>query len=124
MLLLCVLANFNILKVALNAEPDANNPWIKFLTDTSVRSVRLLKMILAVILACPNLLPQNLYADSADHHQIADFFEHIRQLTRQGEEREFAPLNQFMLLVAIHLKTDNHAELSRLLSAELSLNVS
>ncbi|CAD5234413.1 unnamed protein product [Bursaphelenchus xylophilus] len=119
-ILLCVLSTYNIIRVNSN---EPNHIWIKVLTDTSVTNVRLLKIMLATILACPNLLSQNLYSDSSDFHEISEFFAYLRELTREGNASTFAPLNQFMLLIAIHLKADNQAELSKLLSSELSLSI-
>ncbi|CAD5229382.1 unnamed protein product [Bursaphelenchus okinawaensis] len=120
--LLCVLSTYNIIKLPINSS-DVSYPWVRVLTDTSVNSVRLLKIMLAAIFACPNLLPQHAYSDSDDHQNISNFFIYLRELTRGGDVNEMRSLNQFMLLLAIHLKSDNHVELSKLLSMELSLTI-
>lgn len=54
---------------------------------------------------------------------LMDYFSWIRDKS-ETDASEYAPLNQFMLLVAIHMQNNNGAELSKLLSDELSFDVS
>jgi hypothetical protein len=61
-LLMAVLSNYNFLR----ASAETTHLWVRFLTDqTSADNLRLVKMVLAVILACPNLLPAYVFIDDA-----------------------------------------------------------
>lgn len=54
-LLLAVLSHYNFLRAVSN---DVTHQWVRFLTDqTNTENLQLVKVVLAVILACPNLLP-------------------------------------------------------------------
>ncbi|KAI6198255.1 hypothetical protein M3Y99_01891200 [Aphelenchoides fujianensis] len=121
-LLICALSTNNLLKVT--NEPA--HEYIRFLTDETGDNVRMLKLVLAVILACPNLLPlnQQMMRDEDAESKLSEFFCCIRERTRTGDAVEYASLNQFMLLVAIHMMSSNGEELSKLLSDELSFNAS
>jgi hypothetical protein len=67
---------------------------------------------------------QQHFRDEVAEQQLMEFFSWVREATEVGDAIEYAPLNRFMLLAAIHMQTNNGEELSRLLSSELSFNVS
>lgn len=52
-LLLAVLSNYNFLRTS----SDTTHLWVRFLTDQTSENLRIMKLVLAVILASPNLLP-------------------------------------------------------------------
>ncbi|KAI6229684.1 hypothetical protein M3Y99_01143500 [Aphelenchoides fujianensis] len=112
-LLICALSTNNLLKVT--NEPA--HEYIRFLTDETGDNVRMLKLVLAVILACPNLLPlnQQMMRDEDAESKLSEFFCCIRERTRTGDAVEYASLNQFMLLVGDTLR--KHVIVKRLFLA-------
>ncbi|KAI6205063.1 hypothetical protein M3Y94_00750200 [Aphelenchoides besseyi] len=120
-LLMCVLSTNNLLNVSI----ETTHEYVRFLTDQTSDNVRMLKLVLAVILACPNLFPGNQMStrDDDSESKLTEFFCCIRERTRNGNPKEYASLNQFMLLISIHMNSSNGEELSKLLSEELSFNV-
>uniref|UniRef100_A0A915ELL3 Uncharacterized protein n=1 Tax=Ditylenchus dipsaci TaxID=166011 RepID=A0A915ELL3_9BILA len=92
--------------------------WILFLTSQTSAKSNLLKLALAAILACPNLV--NNQRDEIAEKYLIVFFQWIRDLATSSEH---SSLSQLMLLVAIHMNTNKGDELSRLLSSVLGFKV-
>ncbi|KAI6192123.1 hypothetical protein M3Y97_00302500 [Aphelenchoides bicaudatus] len=120
-LLLAVLTELRFLYTA----QDIARIWVEFLTSQTVDNLRLIKMVLAVIIACPNLLPSNQQAfrDEVVDQHLMEYFQWVKEKTEIGDPNKYGPLNRFMLLCAIHMQTNNGEEMSKLLSDELSINV-
>ncbi|KAI1716279.1 integrator complex subunit 2 domain-containing protein [Ditylenchus destructor] len=124
-LLLALLCSYPTLRL----NTDECHEWILYLTSQTEAQCNLLKLALAAILACPNIMTgttsttnQLAFRDEIAEEYLKLFFQWLRQLASSSNP-DYATLSQLMLLVAIHMNSNAGHELSLLLSSVLGFKV-
>uniref|UniRef100_A0A914GYT5 Uncharacterized protein n=1 Tax=Globodera rostochiensis TaxID=31243 RepID=A0A914GYT5_GLORO len=117
-LLISLLASIPTLRLS----TDESRKWIAFLAKPTFVDNISLKTSLATILACPHLMPDQTSFKIDDHMErsLVGFFKHIHSLIQSSE---YSSLSNMMILIYVHLITDNGADLAALLSSVLGRKV-
>ncbi|KAL7069613.1 hypothetical protein ACQ4LE_011069 [Meloidogyne hapla] len=109
-LLVSLLASCSSLRIS----NDESRQWVSFLANETNTDDVSLKIALATILATPNLmLDQVSFRDEKIGKSLSSFFSYLHSLIQKPE---YAPLSNVMILIYVHLVTDNAEDLSILLS--------
>uniref|UniRef100_A0A915LQM7 Uncharacterized protein n=1 Tax=Meloidogyne javanica TaxID=6303 RepID=A0A915LQM7_MELJA len=109
-LLVSLIASCSSLRIS----NDESRQWVSFLANKTNTDDVSLKIALATILASPNLmLDQVSFRDEKIGKSLSSFFSYLHSLIQKPE---YAPLSNVMILIYVHLVTDNAEDLSILLS--------
>ncbi|KAL3098036.1 hypothetical protein niasHT_027581 [Heterodera trifolii] len=117
-LLISLLASIPTLRLS----TDESRKWIAFLAKPTFVDTISLKTSLATILACPNLMPDqtSFKMDERMERSLVGFFEHIHSLI---QSTEYSSLSNLMILIYVHIITENGVDLAALLSNVLGRKV-
>ncbi|KAF7631029.1 hypothetical protein Mgra_00008736 [Meloidogyne graminicola] len=109
-LLVSLLASCSSLRIS----NDESRQWVSFLANETNTDDVSLKIALATILASPNLmLDQTSFRDEQIGKRFKCIFSYLHSLIQKPE---YAPLSNVMILIYVHMVTDNAEDLAVLLS--------
>uniref|UniRef100_A0A0M3IJP6 HECT domain-containing protein n=1 Tax=Ascaris lumbricoides TaxID=6252 RepID=A0A0M3IJP6_ASCLU len=92
---------------------DESRSWALFLTRTECEDERYVCMALSVLVACPQLIPAHGESDREVEESVVAFFDWLK--TRLSSDCS-PTLQQFFLLLSIHLHANQTTQLSKLIS--------
>uniref|UniRef100_F1KSB2 Integrator complex subunit 2 n=1 Tax=Ascaris suum TaxID=6253 RepID=F1KSB2_ASCSU len=99
---------------------DESRSWALFLTRTECEDERYICMALSVLVACPQLIPAYGESDREVEESVVAFFDWLK--TRLSSDCS-PTLQQFFLLLSIHLHANQTTQLSKLISNVLYFKV-
>jgi hypothetical protein len=106
---------------SLRLTTEDSRQWVSFLTRETITDDISLKISLATILASPNLMQDQIsFRDEQIGRSLAAFFSRLHSLIQAPE---YSLLSNVMILIYVHLITDNADEMASLLSSILGHKV-
>ncbi|VDN00706.1 unnamed protein product [Thelazia callipaeda] len=99
---------------------DETKSWLLFLTRTELDDDQYVMTALSVIIACPQLIPMHLGDEKEVEAAIIAFLDWLKQRASSNASPE---LQQFFILLSIHLLAGQSEQLATLVSSVLSLKV-
>ncbi|MCP9257762.1 Integrator complex subunit 2 [Dirofilaria immitis] len=99
---------------------DETNSWLLFLTRTDLDDDRYIMTALSVIIACPQLIPLHLGDEKEVEASIIAFLDWLKQRASSGAS---PTLQQFFILLSIHLHAGQSEQLAALIFSVLAFKV-
>uniref|UniRef100_A0A1I8EC97 Integrator complex subunit 2 n=1 Tax=Wuchereria bancrofti TaxID=6293 RepID=A0A1I8EC97_WUCBA len=99
---------------------DETNLWLLFLTRTDLDDDRYIMTALSVIIACPQLIPLHLGDEKEVETSIIAFLNWLKQ---RASSSASPTLQQFFILLSIHLHAAQTEQLAVLISSVLAFKV-
>ncbi|VIO88049.1 Uncharacterized protein BM_BM9789 [Brugia malayi] len=99
---------------------DETNSWLLFLTRTDLDDDRYIMTALSVIIACPQLIPLHLGDEKEVEASIIAFLDWLKQ---RASSSASPTLQQFFILLSIHLHAAQSEQLAVLISSVLAFKV-
>ncbi|VDK84712.1 unnamed protein product [Litomosoides sigmodontis] len=99
---------------------DETNSWLLFLTRTDFNDDRYIMTALSVIIACPQLIPLHLGDEKEVEASIIAFLDWLKQ---RAVSSASPALQQFFILLSIHLHAGQSEQLAALISSVLAFKV-
>ncbi|KAL3989274.1 Integrator complex subunit 2 family protein [Acanthocheilonema viteae] len=100
---------------------DETNSWLLFLTRTDLNDDRYIMTALSVIIACPQLIPLHLGDEKEVEASIIAFLDWLKQ--RAASSETSPTLQQFFILLSIHLHAGQSEQLAALISSVLAFKI-
>ncbi|VDN34575.1 unnamed protein product [Gongylonema pulchrum] len=100
---------------------EETNAWLLFVTRTDLDDDRYICTALSVIIACPQLIPTHLGDEKEVEASIIAFLDWLKQRTSSNSS---PALQQFFILLSIHLHASQNEQLAALISSVLAFKVS
>ncbi|CAG9536504.1 unnamed protein product [Cercopithifilaria johnstoni] len=99
---------------------DETNSWLLFLTRTDLNDDRYIMTALSAIIACPQLIPLHLGDEKEVEASIIAFLDWLKQ---RAASNASPTLQQFFILLSIHLHAGQSEQLAALISSVLAFKV-
>ncbi|OZC08644.1 hypothetical protein X798_04325 [Onchocerca flexuosa] len=99
---------------------DEANSWLLFLTRTDLDDDRYIMTALSVIIACPQLIPLHLGDEKEVEASIIAFLDWLKQ---RASSSASPTLQQFFILLSIHLHAGQSEQLAALISSVLAVKI-
>uniref|UniRef100_A0A8R1TRG6 Integrator complex subunit 2 n=1 Tax=Onchocerca volvulus TaxID=6282 RepID=A0A8R1TRG6_ONCVO len=99
---------------------DEANSWLLFLTRTDLDDDRYIMTALSVIIACPQLIPSHLGDEKEVEASIIAFLDWLKQ---RASSSASPTLQQFFILLSIHLHAGQSEQLAALISSILAVKI-